>query len=60
MYKCLQHNAMVLFKSAEWGAHRDWVSATTFDEFVTKVNGWRDAIFKWMDKMGIYRPYKGF
>jgi hypothetical protein len=51
IYKCLQHNATVLFKSAEWGAHRDWVSATTFDEFVTKVDGWRNAVFKWMDKM---------
>jgi hypothetical protein len=51
MYKRLQHNTVVLFKSVEWGAHRDWVSAITFDEFVTKVDGWCNAVFKWMDKM---------
>ncbi|KAJ6632041.1 hypothetical protein B0H10DRAFT_1937760 [Mycena sp. CBHHK59/15] len=51
MYKRLQHNATVTFKSAESGAHRDWVWATTFDELVTKIDGWRNVVFKWMDEM---------
>ncbi|KAJ6548319.1 hypothetical protein B0H10DRAFT_2243058 [Mycena sp. CBHHK59/15] len=45
---------------AESGAHRDWVSATTFDELVTKIDGWRNVVFKWMDEMGIHRAYKDF
>ncbi|KAJ7450135.1 hypothetical protein FB451DRAFT_1410483 [Mycena latifolia] len=60
MYKRLEHNARVVFKGAESGAHRDWVSAMTFDELVTKIDGWRDAVFKWMDDMGIHRAYKDF
>ncbi|KAJ6546302.1 hypothetical protein B0H10DRAFT_2202842 [Mycena sp. CBHHK59/15] len=53
MYKRLENNAKFVFKSAESGAHHDWVSATTFDELVTKIDGWRDAVFKWMDVMGV-------
>ncbi|KAJ6613702.1 hypothetical protein B0H10DRAFT_2222055 [Mycena sp. CBHHK59/15] len=60
MYKRLQHNTTVTFKSTESGTHRDWVSATTFDELVTKIDGWRNVVFKWMDEMGIHRAYKDF
>ncbi|KAJ7624167.1 hypothetical protein B0H17DRAFT_1340402 [Mycena rosella] len=60
MYRRLQHNAEVVFKSAESGAHQDWASASTFDELVTKINGWRDIVFKWMDEMDIHRAYKDF
>jgi hypothetical protein len=45
----LEHNATVTFKTAESGAHHDWVSATSFDDLATKIDGWRDAVFKWMD-----------
>ncbi|KAJ7913988.1 hypothetical protein B0H13DRAFT_1612017 [Mycena leptocephala] len=51
MHRRLEHNAKVIFKSAESGAHHDWVSATSFDELVTKIDGWRDVVFKWMDDM---------
>ncbi|KAJ6483045.1 hypothetical protein DFH09DRAFT_949926 [Mycena vulgaris] len=51
MYRRLEHNAKVIFKSPDSGAHADWVSATTFDELVTKIDGWREAVFKWMDTM---------
>jgi hypothetical protein len=51
MCKRLEHNAKVHFKNPESGAHHDWVSATTFDELVTKVDGWRDLVFNWMDGM---------
>ena len=51
MYQRLEHNAEVVFKSPESGAHHDWVSATTFDELVTKIDGWRGVVFKWMDDM---------
>ncbi|KAF7363103.1 CxC2 domain-containing protein [Mycena venus] len=60
MYSRLEHNARVIFKSAESGAHHDWVSATTFDELVIKIDAWRDVVFKWMDEMDIYRAYKDF
>ncbi|KAJ6528322.1 hypothetical protein DFH09DRAFT_1327724 [Mycena vulgaris] len=60
MYKRLEHNARVIYKRAESGAHYDWVSAATFDELVTKIEGWREVVFKWMDDMGIYRAYKDF
>ncbi|KAJ7118287.1 hypothetical protein C8R44DRAFT_923525 [Mycena epipterygia] len=60
MYNRLEHNARVIFKSAESGAHHDWVTATTFDEMVTKIDKWRDAVFKWMDGMDIHRAYKDF
>ncbi|KAJ7290759.1 hypothetical protein C8J57DRAFT_1612009 [Mycena rebaudengoi] len=60
MYKRLEHNAKMIFKSAESGAHHDWVSAESFDELVTKIDGWRDVVFKWMDDMGIHRAYKDF
>ncbi|KAJ7079001.1 hypothetical protein C8R44DRAFT_863022 [Mycena epipterygia] len=51
MYKRLEHNARVVFKSADSGAHHDWVSATTIDELVKKMDGWRDVVFRWMDDM---------
>ncbi|KAJ7889247.1 hypothetical protein B0H13DRAFT_2341589 [Mycena leptocephala] len=60
MCKRLEHNAKVHFKNPESGAHHDWVSATTFDELVTKVDGWHDLVFNWMDGMGIHRAYKDF
>ncbi|KAJ6619747.1 hypothetical protein B0H10DRAFT_1946569 [Mycena sp. CBHHK59/15] len=60
MYKRLEHNTRVVFKSADLGAHHDWVSATTIDELVKKINGWRDIVFRWMDEMGIHRAYKDF
>ncbi|KAJ6580208.1 hypothetical protein B0H10DRAFT_2235457 [Mycena sp. CBHHK59/15] len=60
MYKRLEHNARVVFKSADSGAHHDWVSATTIDELVKKIDGWRDVVFRWMDEMGIHRAYKDF
>ncbi|KAJ7124679.1 hypothetical protein C8R43DRAFT_1076045 [Mycena crocata] len=60
MYKRLEHNARVIFKSADSGAHHDWISAKSFDELVTKIDGWRDVVFKWMDGMGIHRAYKDF
>ncbi|KAJ6595454.1 hypothetical protein B0H10DRAFT_2328574 [Mycena sp. CBHHK59/15] len=53
MHRRLEHNAKVIFKSAESGAHHDWVSATSFDELVTKIDGWRDVVFKWMDDMAL-------
>ncbi|KAJ7632060.1 hypothetical protein B0H17DRAFT_1217613 [Mycena rosella] len=58
MYQRLQHNAEVIFKSPDSGAHHDWVSSTTFDELVTKIDAWRDVVFKWMDAMDIHRAYK--
>ncbi|KAJ6619206.1 hypothetical protein B0H10DRAFT_2217064 [Mycena sp. CBHHK59/15] len=51
MYKRLEHNARVIFKNAVSGAHHDWVSATTYDELVIKIDQWRDVVFKWMDNM---------
>jgi hypothetical protein len=76
MHRWLEHNAKVIFKSAESGAHHDWVSATSFDELVTKIDAWHDVVFKWMDDMvsprlhnihsllmkdqGIRRAYKDF
>ncbi|KAJ7934318.1 hypothetical protein B0H13DRAFT_2305737 [Mycena leptocephala] len=60
MFKRLEHNAKVHFKNPEPGAHHDWVSATTFDELVTKIDGWRDLVFNWMGGMGVYRAYKDF
>ncbi|KAJ7836709.1 hypothetical protein B0H13DRAFT_2368590 [Mycena leptocephala] len=60
MHRRLEYNAKVIFKSAESGAHHDWVSATSFDELVAKIDGWRDVVFKWMDDMDIHRAYKDF
>ncbi|KAJ7144583.1 hypothetical protein C8R44DRAFT_865490 [Mycena epipterygia] len=60
MHKRLEHNAGVIFKSADSGAHHDWVSATGFDDLVIKVDNWRDVVFKWMDEMNIHRAYKDF
>jgi hypothetical protein len=51
MYSRLEHNTKVVFKSSTLSAHHDWVSATSFDELVTKIDGWRDVVFKWMDDM---------
>ncbi|KAJ7450922.1 hypothetical protein B0H11DRAFT_2246504 [Mycena galericulata] len=53
MYNRLEHNAKVTFKDKDSGAHHDWVSATTFDELVIKIDGWRDVVFKWMDDMSV-------
>ncbi|KAJ7623079.1 hypothetical protein DFH06DRAFT_759654 [Mycena polygramma] len=60
MYKRLEHNAKAINKSKDSGAHHDWVTATSFDDLVDKIDGWRDVVFKWMDDMGIYRAYKDF
>ncbi|KAF8179980.1 hypothetical protein K438DRAFT_1768634 [Mycena galopus ATCC 62051] len=60
MYRRLENNARVIFKSADSGAHADWVRATTFDELVAKIDGWRDVVFKWMDELNIHRAYKDF
>ncbi|KAJ7170409.1 hypothetical protein C8R43DRAFT_944924 [Mycena crocata] len=57
---CLQHNTVIIFKSADSGVHHDWASSTSYDKLVTKIDGWRDVVFKWMDGMGIYRVYKDF
>ncbi|KAJ7882694.1 hypothetical protein B0H13DRAFT_2344565 [Mycena leptocephala] len=59
MHRRLEHNAKVIFKSAESGAHHDWVSTTSFDELVTKIDAWRDVVFKWMDDMGIHSLVAG-
>ncbi|KAJ7195168.1 hypothetical protein B0H12DRAFT_1245628 [Mycena haematopus] len=59
MYARLQRNAEKIFQTAD-GAHVDWVTAKTFEELVTKVDGWRDEVFKWMDAMDIHRAYKDF
>ncbi|KAF8147033.1 hypothetical protein K438DRAFT_1780352 [Mycena galopus ATCC 62051] len=55
-----EHNAKVIFKSMESGAHHDWVSATSFDELVTKIDGWRGVVFKWMDEMRYTSGVQGF
>ncbi|KAJ7839870.1 hypothetical protein B0H14DRAFT_3458527 [Mycena olivaceomarginata] len=60
MRRRLVHNAEVIFKSADSGAHHDWVSATSFDEMVGKIDKWRDEVFKWMDDLGVHREYKDF
>ncbi|KAJ7021325.1 hypothetical protein C8F04DRAFT_1273828 [Mycena alexandri] len=60
MHHRLAYNADVIYKSANSGAHHDRVSATSFDELVSKIDGWRDVVFKWMDDMGIHRAYKNF
>ncbi|KAJ7726865.1 hypothetical protein B0H14DRAFT_2410353 [Mycena olivaceomarginata] len=51
MYQRLQHNAEVHFRSPKSGAHHDWVTATSFNELVAKVDSWRDGVFSWMDGM---------
>ncbi|KAJ6590828.1 hypothetical protein B0H10DRAFT_1960949 [Mycena sp. CBHHK59/15] len=53
MHRRLEHNAKVIFKSAESGAHYDWVSATSFNELVTKIDRWCEVVFKWMDEMSV-------
>ncbi|KAJ7040900.1 hypothetical protein C8F04DRAFT_1177505 [Mycena alexandri] len=53
MYSRLEKNAEIIFKSAKSGAHQDWVSATTFDELITKIDSWRDVVFKWMDELTV-------
>ncbi|KAJ6614049.1 hypothetical protein B0H10DRAFT_2436175 [Mycena sp. CBHHK59/15] len=60
MHRRLEHNANVIFKSADSGAHHDWVSASSFEDLINKIDGWRDVVFKWMDDMGIHRAYKDF
>ncbi|KAJ7222671.1 hypothetical protein B0H12DRAFT_1078252 [Mycena haematopus] len=51
MYHRLKHNAKIIFKDTKSGTHHDWVTATTFDELVIKIDVWRDAVFTWMDEM---------
>ncbi|KAJ7604134.1 hypothetical protein FB45DRAFT_1070754 [Roridomyces roridus] len=51
MYSRLEYNARLIFNSAESGAHHDWVSATTFDDLVVRIDRWRDEVFKWMDEL---------
>ncbi|KAJ7829740.1 hypothetical protein B0H14DRAFT_3465409 [Mycena olivaceomarginata] len=53
MRRRLAHNAKVIFKSADSGAHHDWVSVTSFDEMVGKIDKWRDEVFKWMDDLRV-------
>ncbi|KAJ7025895.1 hypothetical protein C8F04DRAFT_1268747 [Mycena alexandri] len=60
MHRRLELNARTIFKSADSGAHHDWVAATSFDDLVERIDQWRDAVFKWMDDMGIHRAYKDF
>ncbi|KAJ7693111.1 hypothetical protein B0H14DRAFT_2651484 [Mycena olivaceomarginata] len=60
MRRRLAHNTEVIFKSADSGAHHDWVSATSFDEMVGKIDKWQDEVFKWMDDLGVHRVYKDF
>ncbi|KAJ7026460.1 hypothetical protein C8F04DRAFT_1268097 [Mycena alexandri] len=60
MHQRLENNAKLHFKDAKSGAHHDWVSATSFDDLVERIDRWRDAVFKWMDDMGIHRAYKDF
>ncbi|KAJ7023557.1 hypothetical protein C8F04DRAFT_1271246 [Mycena alexandri] len=60
MYRRLEHNAKIAFEDAESGAHHDWVSATSFNKLVVKIDEWREVVFKWMDDMDIYRAYKDF
>ncbi|KAJ7701060.1 hypothetical protein B0H16DRAFT_1483666 [Mycena metata] len=60
MHRRLEHNANVIFKSADSGAHHDWVSASSFEDLINKIDGWRDVVFKWIDDMGIHRAYKDF
>ncbi|KAJ7856109.1 hypothetical protein B0H14DRAFT_3644060 [Mycena olivaceomarginata] len=50
MYQRLQHNTEVHFRSPESGAHHDWVTATSFDELVAKVDSWCDgSSHGWME-----------
>ncbi|KAJ6629042.1 hypothetical protein B0H10DRAFT_2208970 [Mycena sp. CBHHK59/15] len=60
MHRRLERNARVIFKSADSGAHHDWVGVSSLDELIAKIDGWRDVVFKWMDEMGIHRAYKDF
>ncbi|KAJ7020500.1 hypothetical protein C8F04DRAFT_1274964 [Mycena alexandri] len=60
MHRRLELNATTIFKSADSGAHHDWVAATSFDNLVERIDGWWDEVFKWMDGMGIHRAYKDF
>ncbi|KAJ7059813.1 hypothetical protein C8F01DRAFT_1084278 [Mycena amicta] len=41
MHQRLQHNVQVIFEDPASGAHHDWVSATSFEEMVVKMDGWR-------------------
>ncbi|KAJ7030527.1 hypothetical protein C8F04DRAFT_1367117 [Mycena alexandri] len=51
MHRRLELNATTLFKSADSGAHHDWVAATSFNDLVERIDRWRDAVFKWMDDL---------
>ncbi|KAJ7279184.1 hypothetical protein C8J57DRAFT_1574424 [Mycena rebaudengoi] len=60
MHWRLEHNANVIFKSTDSGAHHDWVSASSFEDPINKIDGWHNMVFKWMDNMGIHTAYKDF
>ncbi|KAJ7035467.1 hypothetical protein C8F04DRAFT_1259012 [Mycena alexandri] len=60
MHSRLEHNARVTFKKGSLGAHHDWVSSSSFEELVTKIDRWREVVFTWMDDMDIERAYKKF
>ncbi|KAJ7027260.1 hypothetical protein C8F04DRAFT_1189696 [Mycena alexandri] len=51
MHSRLEHNARVTFKKGSLGAHHDWVSSSSFEELVTKIDQWREVVFTWMDDM---------
>lgn len=51
MHQRLAHNGEVIFKSTNSGAHHDWVSATSFEEMVGKIDKWWDEVLKWMDDL---------
>jgi hypothetical protein len=51
MHHRLEHDTKTIFKSADSGAHHDWVAAITFDKLVTKIDRWCDMILKWIDEM---------
>jgi hypothetical protein len=51
MHRRLEHNTNVIFRSADSEAHHDWVSASSFEDLINKIDGWRDVVFKWMDDM---------
>ncbi|KAJ7708541.1 hypothetical protein B0H14DRAFT_3172584 [Mycena olivaceomarginata] len=56
MCRQLVHNAEVIFKSADSLAYHDWVSVTSFDEMMGKIDKWGDKVFKWIDDLCCQRP----
>ncbi|KAJ7857071.1 hypothetical protein B0H14DRAFT_3448040 [Mycena olivaceomarginata] len=51
MYKHLQHNSRITFKSTESAAHAEWIAATSFGDLVARIDASRDTDFKWMDDL---------